>query len=70
MPNQPKGTNTEEIEWKYVLIERLKELIDETGGSGKFQEKLNGIQPEGSTTATVLNRWKDPEKDISLKKFI
>lgn len=69
MPNQPKGTNTEEIEWKYALIERLKELIDETGGDAEFAKKLNSIQLKGSTTATVLNRWKDPEKDIQLKNI-
>lgn len=69
MPDQPKGTNTEKIEWKYVFIERLKKLIDETGGSGKFQKKLKKLQPKGSTTATVLNRWKDPEKDIQLKNI-
>lgn len=69
MPNQPKDTNTEEIEWKYALTDRLKELIDETGGDAKFAKKLNSIQLKGSTTATVLNRWKDPEKGIQPQKI-
>ena len=69
MPNQPKGINTEERELRYSFTERLIELIDETGGDEKFAKKLNKIQLKGSTNAKVLKDWKDPEKDIQLRKI-
>lgn len=69
MPNQPKGINTEERELRYSFTERLIELIDETGGDEKFAKKLNKIQLKGFTNAKVLKDWKDPEKDIQLRKI-
>lgn len=68
MPNQPKSNNTDETEMKRVFTERLKELIHEMGGEAEFLTKLNSIQLKGTTDAKLLERWKDPEKDIQLKK--
>lgn len=67
MPNQPKSTNADEKEMRCAFTNRLKELINETGGDKKFTEKLDKVKAEESTDVKLVKGWKDPEKDIQLK---